>query len=74
MAYFTLMKCICFGMHDFFADHVLLSPEWMTVGVSMWALAWQLPSSLSLGSFLTVSLKATKSYLGINWYVGAIIE
>lgn len=71
MAYFTLMKFICFGMHDFFADHVLLSPEWMTVGM---ALAWQLPSSLSLGSFLTISLKATKSYLGINWYVGAIIE
>ena len=61
MAYFALRKFVLECM-AFFADHVLLSPEWMTVGVSMGALAGQLPSSLSLGSFLTISLKATKSY------------
>ena len=43
--------------------------------MGMWALAGQLLSSLSLGSVLTISLKANlKSYLEINWYVGAIIE
>ena len=61
MAYFALRKFVLECM-AFFADHVLLFPEWLTVGVSMWALAGQLPSSLSLGSFLTISLKATKSY------------
>lgn len=68
MAYFTLMKFILlWNAWLFFADHVLLSPEWMTVGVSMWALGGQLPSSLSLGSFLTISLKAPNLTRLYSW-------